>query len=304
LHPTTDSPAFEGWQDFKRLLWLDQVVFQGVGPDRWAQSTFPAGQRFHFFTTDSLYTNCQEGPRFASLVRGCECRTMGSDGYSNCQFVVNSTINDINAGTSGAHPDVMDLDDPTHACQNYIFYGIRALNSDSQGFAFENTGTFTDNRDIAVVNCLILKNIIDPLQCSFFLPVNHLLVWNNTFADIQWDWRTNVLGGAQFTNVSVKGNVFYAKIADPVRITETQLTTMAVMDQNHYIRTNAVNSFFMTPGTNVTTLGTLGSLFQDSVMFRPQTGSPLVNRMAAPVTAADLYGQQRTSPTSVGAVRP
>jgi hypothetical protein len=117
-----------------------------------------------------------------ALVRDVAINGILSDAFSGSTLIINSTVSDIDPGSSAAHPDILQF----YGCnpENIIAYGLTsdpacAYPNGVQGFFLGGTFTHTD---YALVNCYFHNA---PSWSQAFMiagTVRNMLIRNTTFA--------------------------------------------------------------------------------------------------------------------------
>jgi len=164
-------------------VWYDGLAVDGgnrtfpSANGTFGHSDFPGGK----YATGLLVENVANATVGFTLARDIEIDGILSDAFSGCSMVVNSTVTDINQGSSGAHPDILQYFgwNPT----NIVIYGLRsdpsfAYPNGVQGFFVGGGPTITD---FAMVDCLIANS---PSWSSAFAlsgTIKHLFVKDTEF---------------------------------------------------------------------------------------------------------------------------
>lgn len=171
--------VFYGGMDYDSL-WADSL---DISDERGKTE----GTTTHYATVTYI-TNCyfhqfSNGPG-CHFVRNVLIEDILSDGVSGADLAVNITIDGIDPGTSGAHPDVYQLYSAGDTLRNKIVYNLKAYDALSQGLF--NGGTSI--QDIAFVNILIHKvNTVMYTQFSGYM--NHVLFWHVGLDQQTFLWR-------------------------------------------------------------------------------------------------------------------
>jgi hypothetical protein len=217
----------------------------------------------------------------------------------------------LNAGTK-VHRDLLQFYSPLPRPQfeNVIIYGLKAVESVSAQALFVSTGTLMEN--FAFVNYLACTDVAAQWRDSG----KHVLFWNFTcvrpdaaakintggllFRDLP-DRKDRPKRHTNIPNLSMRNCVLQRMT---VRNTGSipSVEDVSWADNMHYIDTRSAGS--VSPGTNVTTGGTLGTIFRDPTRgdFTPAPGSPLRGRVRRPLIPVDALGRPWGSPDAIVAV--
>ncbi|MGK2953914.1 MAG: hypothetical protein ACSLEZ_16205, partial [Thiobacillus sp.] len=129
----------------KSGVWLDDCrLYNRKG--RWEGGGVAFGNRYVPYVTGGLTTEMDNGPG-AVLMRNHRIVKITSDAFTGVQTAINCSVDDINPGKTGAHPDFHQsyVGDRTKY-NSVILYNCRGVNCISQGFFGHNL------KDSAFVN--------------------------------------------------------------------------------------------------------------------------------------------------------
>jgi hypothetical protein len=264
-------------------LWLDGCTLRGNGQHTTLDSGagwFPAGPGWGFdggvWVTGCTFVEDRFGPINATLVRGTHLQDIGEDAFDSCGLIVNSSVDNLSAGPTDWHADVVEYDWTRGLHQeNYIIYGLRATNIDAQGLymdGHDHPGFRVD--DVAFVNVLVHNTHGGAGSLWDEVANDHLLLWHVTILGQPLTWRSTGM-----TGLDVRGCLFQAMgLAPP-----------GVFAHNHWIGSGATG-FDATTGDP----GLSG--------HAPHRASVLRGRLASPLPA-DLAGVQRPIRATVGALQ-
>lgn len=284
LQDLTISTLLYGLKAENNRVWLDNCHLKGDGQET---SVHPVGWLTGFveeWATDTLVSDDKFGLENVNLLRNVRAERIGSDVFGQSRTVLNCSADDVDRGSQTSwHPDIYDFGASGVDFDNYIIYGLEVTNAFAQGvFIADEVGS--------VNNCAFVNVFMECYShaSQWEAPGDHLLLWNTTFAEHSWNWRTPE---STLSNVSVIGNCFNkVSIISPATSVND-----AWFQENHYVDSNSI-----TPGTGVTT-GPPG--FVDAVGddYKPGPGSPLHDRVSPLLVPCDVAGQPRSDPASAGA---
>ncbi len=188
-------------------LWIDGCELIGNGrldKAHWYQKSPPYEG---IYVTDTSATNSKDGFLDSDLQRNVRLGTIGSDAFSKCVLVINSSVDRIDKSGSSYHADVYQFGKSPDRNTNVIIYGLRAEGDISaQGLFCGDDRKLTD---VAVVNSLFdNQNRPNPDKRRVFQissPARHFYVLNNDFVGIAV-FRTDVQFAAK--NVVLEDNRF------------------------------------------------------------------------------------------------
>jgi hypothetical protein len=285
------------------VIWIDQCSFTSNDPIQqvnWASSADWTGG---VFVTSATVTASANGWQEATLARNIVIDGIGNDALINCRCVINAEVrNIVNPPASDFHSDVIQLFTVTPAFENLVFYNIRAVNNNAQGFHIGYTGHIKGPEwsDVAIVN--MVNDFASP-TAQWIPDINHLLLWNLTFPSMLVDIRDNPLGEpTTIRNLSVRNCVFNRFALDVTGGPSRYDPSWA--HDNHFIDTTTYGT--MTVGDNFTTGGSLVSIFANAGAqdFRPAPGSPLRTRVSVPLVPEDAANMPLLTPASIGGLQP
>lgn len=274
----------------ERYLWLDGCHLFGAGQQT---SVHPVGWYWGFedvFLTKCRVTDNEYGPRGATLVRDCIVRRIGHDCLDGTAMVINTEVRNVSRGSRAEwHPDVLDFWAPT-AIDNFIVFGLRVTNAEAQGlYAGHNSGSVNN---VALVNVL-MKIGGGPWVSQWELPADHILIWNCSFVEHRFNWRTPA---SSLTNLSIRGSYFDRMGIDVNPAAPSpggDSLDESWFDQNHF---RGPNTLVLGAGSTSGEPAFLNPLADD---YRPAPGSVLLQRMPA-LVPVDLCGIRRVGLSSVG----
>jgi hypothetical protein len=165
----------------KTAVWLDDCkLYNKRG--RWGGGGVAFGNRYVPYVTGGLTTEMDNGPG-GVLMRGHQIVKITSDAFTGVQTAINCSVEDIDPGQTGAHPDFHQsyVGDP-NAFNTVILYNVWGKRCISQGFFGHNL------RDSAFVNCLFHKG--DTVMVSQYSgPLDHVLFLHLSLPNQSWLWR-------------------------------------------------------------------------------------------------------------------
>ena len=165
----------------KTVVWVDDCkLYNKQG--RWGGGGVAFGNRYVPYVTGGLTTEMDNGPG-GVLMRGHQIVKITSDAFTGVQTAINCSVEDIDPGQTGAHPDFHQsyVGDP-NAFNTVILYNVWGKRCISQGFFGHNL------RDSAFVNCLFHKG--DTVMVSQYSgPLDHVLFLHLSLPNQSWLWR-------------------------------------------------------------------------------------------------------------------
>lgn len=287
-------PVHEGFVDFNRKMWLDDVDVVGVQQHTGLQRL--AG-RFDLFVTDSTFRHQATGPVYAPFVRNTDVLDTISDSFQNNPFIVSSRVSGLDRGEfETVHPDVFQVHMPQGAVENWIIYGLEVTDTRSQGLFVPNPGGGFHN--VAIVNLLMsIDTSINHWQTQWSAVADHVVIQHSSFLGHTVRWMPSA---APHRNFVVNGSIFEKMITTNAQGQATDpdaiIGTIQFRD-NHYI--DATTYAAVAAGQNYTTGDPL-FLDVQSNNFRPGLLSPLRDRIMGEPGGSDLSGEPRHSPAAVG----
>mgnify|MGYP003865870939 CR=1 FL=1 len=278
-------------------LWIENCKVKGNGPDTVPDDMgdgFVSGSSgwSEFYITDSIVTATKNGLP-AKIVRNVAMDHLGSDAFSGARLVVNSSVDDIDAGDTIFNPNFIRFDLSSGDVENRIYYGVSGLNVTAPGFVVVGDGVKSLN-NVAFVNVLFDYRPSSMITFSEWTDVisSHILFWHITSTQ-QFSWSTdkNNLSAISMKNNSWEGFTAFGAAADDVLDQQD-------VNYNHFV-TNAVGINFA-PGTNVST-GVAGYNNMTLDDFTPSVSAAIKNRSTVSVIPIDIDGNSRSIPVSLGA---
>lgn len=277
--------------DDARALWADGCHFQGAGQHT---SVHAVGWLYGFtrtsFTNTSISDN-QLALGGGSLVRGCTIERIGEDVFrGGVLCVLNTTVHDVQAGSTGWHADLIQGNGPI---SNRIYYGLRCTDINAQGF-YVKGNDHARKDEIALVNVLI-ENVGGHKSQLDGVRVDHLLLWHCTFEQTL-TFRSDALSnlsvrGSSFLDLSGSAPSFAAGVGAP-RLAD--LEDAGDWSHNHF---DSGSSWVV---GEPFTAGNPKFADEGADDYTPAPGSPLAGKLA-PLVPFDLAGAPRPNPASVGA---
>ena len=165
----------------KTIVWLDNCkCYNKKG--RWEGGGNVFGNRYVPYLTGGITTDMSDGPG-GVLMRDHKMVKITSDAFTGVQTAINSSVEDINPGTTGAHPDFHQsyVGKPENF-NSVILYNCKGINCTSQGFFGHNL------RDSAFVNCLFHK-LNTVMYSQYSGPLDHVLFIHISLPNQTWLWR-------------------------------------------------------------------------------------------------------------------
>lgn len=279
-------------------LWLSGCIFFGDGRASnykpFTSSLYSGG----VYVTNSSVSDARDGFVGAQLIRKSHIENIGSDAFTGSRMVVDSTVNGIDHSGTSFHPDVFQWHISQDA-DNYIVYGMRAIDCNAQGFfARAATGTSGTLSNVAIVNSMIVRplgsNPNAPGFSQWMINGNHILIKNVSLPNSVFVWRASDL-----RNVSVRGSMFHM-----MRVADGDYGTSHVDSEwfrdNHYANTFSEGAYSQGTGC---TVGDPRFVDFDSGDFTPLPNSPLRLRLSEALVPADIHGEERSAPDTIGAIR-
>ena len=140
------------------------------------------GNRYIAYVTGGMTTEMDNGPG-AVLMRDHRIVKITSDAFTGVRTAINCSVEDINPGKTGAHPDFHQsyVGDRTKF-NHVILYNCRGLRCISQGFFGHNL------QDSAFVNCLFHKGET-VMYSQYSGPMDHVLFLHLSVPNQTWLWR-------------------------------------------------------------------------------------------------------------------
>ena len=164
-----------------RVVWIDNCVMTNK-KGRWAGDTSPFGNGYPAYVTDGVMRDLNNGG--GMLARGLRIEKLGSDAWSGGgKLVVNCAVDDIDAGSTGAHPDFHQSYAPApNWVEDVILYNVRGYRGKCQGLFGVRL------RNAAFVNVEFQK-LEGPYYSQYSEPMENVLFLHSTIIDQSWLWR-------------------------------------------------------------------------------------------------------------------
>lgn len=277
-------------------LWLDGCDAQWSGTNLQAD-VVNAFQWAATFMTDTTISGYRNGIHGVTLARNSVVRNIRSDAFSGSTVLINCSADGLDPGTTANHPDVYQFVPMGQETQrsNFIIYGLKVINANSQGIFAKNINTIND---VAFVNCSISRPASaygkDPPFSQWMNPsTSHLLLWNVTLPNYTFLWRAS-----NISNVSVSGCVFYRMTTASAMSGNAVVVDPTWFRYNHYIGGTANSGLVL--GTGAQT-GTAGFVSVSSDDYRPASSSALLGANPERKVPVDLAGSPRASTDTIGA---
>ncbi|MGA2032364.1 MAG: DUF1565 domain-containing protein [Thermoguttaceae bacterium] len=181
------------------VTWTDNCKFYNK-QGRWVGGqTQPFGGGFAaVYVTGGLTTQMCKGPGVQTLVRGHQVRTIAAHAFwAHDGLVVNCSVNDIDPGPTGAHPDYCPAANPVKPPNwnhDVILYNCSGYDIKAQGLS---TG---EEINSAYVNVLIQQPLTADGKrggglSQFGSYLSNILFLHVTEVTQTWYWRTRITGG-------------------------------------------------------------------------------------------------------------
>jgi hypothetical protein len=268
-------------------VWVHDCSAIGLDLWTWASYVISHDIGAHYYTgTRITNSSFAVPPRSSKLCRGLTIEHIGNDAFQEVPMVVNCTVDDVDPGPTGWHANAWQYWTDAGP-NNTIVYNLRATGLRYEGIRAGGIDYTTFASNVAFVNVYLdLEGTIYPGggMSAWFHPTDHLLLWNCTFRDQDFE----IFHASEIRNFDVRGNVFQRVLHNVTTFSQD------VWDQNHFV--DPTGLLAVTPGTNVTT----GNPVLD-LDGRPGVGSPLVNRLSPLKVNVDAGNQERLTPGDLGA---
>jgi len=203
----------------KSIVWLDNCrLYNRKG--RWGGGGEAFGNRYIGYVTGGLTTEMDNGPG-ALLMRDHCMVKMTSDAFTGVHTAINCSVEDIDPGNTGAHPDFHQsyVGDKTKY-NHVILYNCWGKHCISQGFFGHNL------QDSAFVNCLFEKyNTVMYSQYSGSL--DHVLFIHISLPNQTWLWREGLTTRNCFMIDCLIAQMGVVKTAD---------VSGLVFESNHFLK--------------------------------------------------------------------
>ena len=211
--------SITGFSTINDAMWLDSVVC--IGPGRWEYAgTVQSEPVFAtniaaYFVTESTASDYVNGFRGATMVRGGTLRRLGSDAYSNSRLVLNCSVDDVDNGTFGFHPDIYQFSG-SGTRDNTFIRGLTATNAQCQGM-FSAGLSLVSNTYLGQIR--IERNMPDsnvpPWSQWAVDATDHLVIDGLALPDSTWSWRCPVMN-----DIRIRGFDVYRQIVQTVGVWE------------------------------------------------------------------------------------
>ncbi len=296
-------------------LWVDDCDL--IGNTKFNEVSNPVSSQ-HLWYTNCYFTNMGKVVNEAKLARNITIEHVGDDAFVRSPLVINAYAYDIDPrdgvceGGGCAHADCWQWwGRPVP--HNMIIYGFNAINATYQGiFARTQSANVPDGfanppvEGAAIIN--MQTKLIDPKDFAdnaWYISVNHMLLWHNTFNEEFNFWNDGDNSGSyplNIVNFDVRGNSFFdvelnASLGDDNGgDPDAPGVELSSWESNHFLHEAGWEFYSETPGTDVST----GDPMVDSI-GRPLEGSPLIDRIYPLVTLVDADNNYRSDTADIGA---
>jgi hypothetical protein len=136
------------------MIWFDNCVLAGTGYADGTTFAGITGWTAGVYVTDAYIHDVSNAVGGASLQRNVAIYNIGSDAFQNSYSVINGSVDGIDPGNTGAHPDVYQA--YADRLDNIVLYNISTANYDrqagSQGVFLSGTSALSPFVDFALVN--------------------------------------------------------------------------------------------------------------------------------------------------------
>ena len=180
-HEGRYAPVLTGDQG-KNKVWVDNcVIYNKKG--RWAADTVPFGNVYPAYITGGILREMNNGTG-GVILRGLRIEKIGSDAWTGGgKLVVNCETDDINPGSTGAHPDFHQSHaNPPNWVEDVILYNVRGYRCHCQGLFGARL------RNSAFVNVEFQKES-GYYYSQYSGPMENVLFLHNTIISQSWLWR-------------------------------------------------------------------------------------------------------------------
>jgi hypothetical protein len=209
-------------------VWIDNVkAYNKQG--RWGGGAITFGNRYVAYVTGGLTTEMSNGPG-ASIIRNHTMTRITSDAWTGGEkLVVNSSVTDIDPGTTGAHPDFhQSYCVAPDWVENVILYNVRGYECISQGLFGSRL------RNAAFVNVLMEK-VNTVMYSQYSGPMENVLFLHMDIISQSWLWRGTGTNAYTATEVSSLNNVFHT-----MGLAEDATAAGLTIDRNHFVGTTGM----------------------------------------------------------------
>jgi hypothetical protein len=297
------------------LVWADGCDLQGGGIDTHAWILRDPIWGLGIWLTKPVIHGMNTATMEYRFMRDYEIYDIGEDAIRDfCGFAINGYVHDMRYGNPYVHSDVIQFYDGLGAngqFENVAIYGLKSRRIGGVGegvlaLLIRNYSTVPSHRDLAFVNC----DLEYAGNAQILHSISHLLIWHCDFLpnpvsntggtlllrDDPPDSPATVLH-----NFSLRNSVlsYFSNSCQTEPVVATPAGGESWADENHIVVGPAV-------GTNVTSGGTLSSLFVDPANgnYEPSASSQLRGRLSELLVPCDLNGRVRTVPDCLGATVP
>ncbi len=228
---TTSSTLQEGFTDgVNRIVWLDDVTVEGIDRYRSQRSIL---NNYVLMATDSRWYNVLNGPTSSTFLRNVDVKNVLSDAFQNGLLILNSSVDDINRGTTEAHPDFYQIFTTDVNMENVILYGVDGTNMDAQGIFIGGPPAGMRFQDMAFVNIYVEYRNLTPNLMSQWSGVTDHVVFKNSTIKQAWLWNA---AAADVHNFLMQDTTIDSMS------TRSPLTAQTVMDTVKFVRTTILKS--------------------------------------------------------------
>ncbi|MHC4975178.1 MAG: hypothetical protein ACYTF7_01075 [Planctomycetota bacterium] len=166
------------------MFWFDNVRF--VGPGMYVAESGPAAAPHQWWTNCDI-SDTRDGMA-RQFIRGCTFTNIGEDVMREANLVVDVTINNVDAGSTGWHSGVVanPILHDNRIYRNLVMENIGA----SKSWAFRNgTNDHWEHIDVAIVGCHAKTLNPDTVAMFCGATVENMLI-RDSFFDGKFLWRT------------------------------------------------------------------------------------------------------------------
>ncbi len=275
-------------------LWIENSIVTGLGAES-GKVPYYSSNWSEIFLTNSLIQKFRDGAVGATLVRNVQVKDIGSDAFSGSRLVINSEVDGIDRGAQNYHPDVFQIYCGGKEKENYILYGVRAVNANAQGIF---TGGCETLNNVAIVNVLIAKpfhkNPDKPYFSQWTTNGNHIIISGLSLLNSAFIWRAESV-----QNAILRESLLYSFATYPMKgKAKPSLKTNLIQDL-HIIKHKVSDILH---SQNRITYGLVDSSNVRELQYHPLKKPILTYRVENPFSKIDVYGNLRGSPSSIGAV--
>jgi hypothetical protein len=215
----------------RTIVWVDNCkLYNKKG--RWEGGGEAFGNRYIAYVTGGLTTEMDNGPG-ALLMRDHRIVKITSDAFTGVRTAINSSVEDIDPGKTGAHPDFHQsyIGDRTQY-NHVILYNCWGKKCISQGFFGHNL------QDSAFVNCLFQKG--DTVMYSQYSgSLDHVLFIHISLPNQTWLWREGLTTSNCFMVDCLIASMGVVKTAD---------VSGLALQSNHFLKAESAKGDNATAG--------------------------------------------------------